>query len=446
MYNDFLYKSNYLLLKLLEEPGGYSFFPSSFFWKNNINNEKIKDIFIDFFISDNVNIDGEYNKVNLYIHIPFCYKICSYCNCFKMMLKNEAQIDKYLDFLEKEAILLIGLNNHIKIKINTIFIGGGTPNLLSLDQFNKLFIIIDKYFDKSSLDQFMVDCHPNFLNKNKIDLFYKNGINRLTIAIQTLDKKVLIKNNRDYYNLEDLKSNIDLLKKYGIKINIDILIGLNGQIFDSIKKDIDFFIKLGVDNISDHYLMISNNIKYKFDADYQKLFNSVKKYLLGIKFKNNSENLQENYFVSKKSSTISLGSNAVNNLFSGIIYGKPKLSEYYKALNDGIIPFEKGLLVSLKIEKIKYIYLNILKGIDIDRYYLIFSSNIFKDFQSEFNFLTKLNIISLNGNIISSNKNDYETLLHFNIFLLKFIKSSKVDFDIKNLNLFFNQNGDLLDK
>jgi coproporphyrinogen III oxidase-like Fe-S oxidoreductase len=446
MYNDFLYKSNYLLLKLLEEPWWYSFFPSSFFWKNNINNEKIKDIFIDFFISDNVNIDGEYNKVNLYIHIPFCYKICSYCNCFKMMLKNEAQIDKYLDFLEKEAILLIWLNNHIKIKINTIFIWWGTPNLLSLDQFNKLFIIIDKYFDKSSLDQFMVDCHPNFLNKNKIDLFYKNWINRLTIAIQTLDKKVLIKNNRDYYNLEDLKSNIDLLKKYWIKINIDILIWLNWQIFDSIKKDIDFFIKLWVDNISDHYLMISNNIKYKFDADYQKLFNSVKKYLLWIKFKNNSENLQENYFVSKKSSTISLGSNAVNNLFSWIIYGKPKLSEYYKALNDWIIPFEKWLLVSLKIEKIKYIYLNILKWIDIDRYYLIFSSNIFKDFQSEFNFLTKLNIISLNGNIISSNKNDYETLLHFNIFLLKFIKSSKVDFDIKNLNLFFNQNWDLLDK
>gem|GEM_PF-5746808 len=61
--------------------------------------------------------------MNLYIHIPFCNKICSYCNCFKTFLKNESQIDEYLSYLDREAKLLISLHDGKKININTIFIG-----------------------------------------------------------------------------------------------------------------------------------------------------------------------------------------------------------------------------------------------------------------------------------------------------------------------------------
>jgi len=416
--NDIFSKSKSLLLRFSREPWWMSFFPSSFLWDESITHENIWDIFKWFFLGSYSDTTVKNNKVNLYIHIPFCNKICSYCNCFKTFLKNESQIDEYLSYLDREAKLLISLHDGKKININTIFIGWWTPNILSEKQFKTLFTIINTYFDISSQEQFIIDCHPNFLDKSKIDLFHKNWVNRITIAIQTLNSDILSKNNRDSYDVEKIKNNILLLKKYGIKINIDLLIWMNWQTIDSIKTDLDFFTKLWVDNISDHYMAISNNMNYHLDDGYMDMFHTVKEYIKNLNIKNVSENLQESYFASKKSSTISLWAEWVTNIFAWMIYKKPWIDVYYKELSSWKIPVQKWILLDIKQEMIKYFYLNIFHWVNTQGFQELFEMNIFEIFWKEIEFLLKKKIIRQGKNTLYKNCKDLDMYIYLNILFI----------------------------
>lgn len=120
--DNFYKKSESLLLSILKEPGGFSFFPSSFFWKEE--NFDLQRIYNDFFASKLYTKKDDFTKNLLYIHIPFCSKICSYCNCFKYKIRKKEDIDIYIKYLEKEARMLFEVNNFQKIQIEGIFIGG----------------------------------------------------------------------------------------------------------------------------------------------------------------------------------------------------------------------------------------------------------------------------------------------------------------------------------
>lgn len=118
--DNFYKKSEKLLLALLKEPGAFSFFPSSIFW--NKKDFDLENIYKNFFQSENYKNKDIFTKNLLYIHIPFCSKICSYCNCFKYLLRKKEEIDIYIDYLEKEAKIYFEVNNFQKIEIDDIFI------------------------------------------------------------------------------------------------------------------------------------------------------------------------------------------------------------------------------------------------------------------------------------------------------------------------------------
>ena len=297
-----------------------------------MNNSLIKEKYKLYFKSSYYKTDNN-NKLNLYIHVPFCAKICFYCNCFKKLRQREIEIDLYVKFLKKEVKELYKLNNNKKIKINTIFIGWWTPNLLNINQFNNIFLLIKKYFDLSNLEQFLIDWHPNYYTEEKIRLFKKNNVSRVTLAVQTFDEKVLKLNNRDVYNKEEFEKNINFLNENNIASNIDLLIWLKWQTLNSIKNDIKFLQGISISNISIHYLMKSNNIKYDLPDNYLDLIKKTREYLENINLPKLSPNIQEDYFVSKKSSTISLWSNWVINLFWKIIYIKPWIKKYFDDIN-----------------------------------------------------------------------------------------------------------------
>ena len=115
--------------------------------------------------------------ISVYIHIPFCTSICSYCD-FCKLLKNNNWIDKYLDSLEKEI-----KSTYKNETVKTLYIGGGTPSSLNLNQLNKLFEII-KLFNITKDCEISFEANSEDLTKEKID-FLKNKINRLSIGVQT---------------------------------------------------------------------------------------------------------------------------------------------------------------------------------------------------------------------------------------------------------------------
>ena len=124
------------------------------------------------------------NDVSIYIHIPFCKSICSYCD-FCKLLYNEKWVDLYLNSLEKEI-----KSYNISSKVKTLYIGGGTPSSLSEKCLEKLFTIINMFnFIKNY--EFTFECNINDINFNLLNILKKGKVNRLSIGIESFDKNNL---------------------------------------------------------------------------------------------------------------------------------------------------------------------------------------------------------------------------------------------------------------
>ena len=196
------------------------------------------------------------NSLNksVYIHIPFCDSICSYCD-FCKFLKNDEWINKYLIALQKE------IETKYKGEIlDTIYIGGGTPSCLSIGQLNKLFNII-KIFNKSKTIEITFECNIENITLEKLKLLYDNGVNRLSIGIQTFNEKHLKFLNRNH-SKKEIVEKINIAKKIGFKnINIDLIYALPNQTLEELNEDIEEFLKLDITHISTYSLMIEPNTK-----------------------------------------------------------------------------------------------------------------------------------------------------------------------------------------
>lgn len=185
---------------------------------------------------------------SVYIHIPFCNKICSYCD-FTKIYYNKKYINNYLDTLEYEIN-----NNYQNDLVKTIYIGGGTPTSLDIDELSKLFNIVNLFkLDKDY--EFTIECNIESLTKDKLDLFKKNKVNRLSIGIETFNEKFLKYLNRNH-NKEDIFNIIGYAKSLFDNINIDLIYGLKNQTLDDLKEDIDNFLKLDINHISTYSLII----------------------------------------------------------------------------------------------------------------------------------------------------------------------------------------------
>ena len=193
-----------------------------------------------------------------YIHIPFCNRICSYCDFCKLFY-NEKLVDKYLESLEKE------IKDIYKGEIlNTIYIGGGTPSALSLKQLQKLLEMI-KSLNRSSTCEFSIECNFDSINKDKLLLLKKYGVNRLSFGLESIDKNNLYKLGRNE-DKERTKSVIDLCHSLGFNnINIDLMYAIEGEDIKTLDKDLDFILSLGVTHVSTYSLIIEEHTKLYID-------------------------------------------------------------------------------------------------------------------------------------------------------------------------------------
>ena len=137
-------------------------------------------------------MDQEKNKIkSVYIHIPFCDSICSYCD-FCKIIKNDKYIYDYLESLNKEI-----KSRYKNDVIKTIYIGGGTPSSLNLKQLKILFNIL-KTFKLDYEFEFTFECNIESIDKEKLEFLYKNKVNRLSIGIETFNDKFLNYLNRHH--------------------------------------------------------------------------------------------------------------------------------------------------------------------------------------------------------------------------------------------------------
>ena len=192
--------------------------------------------------------------MSVYIHIPFCHNICSYCD-FCKQLYNETNVNKYLTALENE--IKDRYNNE---ELESIYIGGGTPSALSLLQLKKLFNIL-RILRTNKLKEFTFECNVNDITEELIKLLKNNGVNRLSIGIESFNKEKL-KFMERYAEYNDVKNKIKMIKEVGINnINIDLIYGIPEETLKILKKDIKYFLKLKPNHISTYSLILEEYTK-----------------------------------------------------------------------------------------------------------------------------------------------------------------------------------------
>lgn len=199
------------------------------------------------------------NIKSVYIHIPFCDTICSYCD-FCKFIKNDKWIDNYLNELECE------IKSKYKGEVlDTIYIGGGTPSCLNIYELNKLFNII-KLFKVSDSLEFTFECNIESIDYEKLELLYKNGVNRLSIGVETFNYKFLKFLNRNHTK-KDIITKINMAKSIGFNnINIDLMYAFPNETLSDLNSDLDEFLSLDINHISIYSLMIEPNTKLFIDG------------------------------------------------------------------------------------------------------------------------------------------------------------------------------------
>lgn len=189
----------------------------------------------------------------IYIHIPFCKNICTYC-AFCKMYTNKERMDKYLKALEYEI-----KENYKEEKIKTIYIGGGTPSDLNIDQL-KYLLEITKKINKEKDYEFTFECNIE-IEKEKLELLKQYGVNRLSFGIETITSRFLKIIGRDHTK-ESIREKINLCRKLGFKnINGDLMYAFKDEKIEELEEDIAFLLSLNLEHISTYSLIIEEHTK-----------------------------------------------------------------------------------------------------------------------------------------------------------------------------------------
>ena len=201
--------------------------------------------------------------MQLYLHIPFCHRICPYCSFYKHTPGN-TDLRAFISALGEEAAYYA--KKLQPKKINTLYLGGGTPSMLSRTLLRELQNQLNTHFDLSDLKEFTFEANPATFDLKKAQYFKEMGITRISLGIQSFDNEVLKTLGREHTR-EEAQQTVPLLRQAGIpQINIDLMFSIPGQSIESWRDTLESAIALQPDHISAY------NLTYEEDTDFIKKF------------------------------------------------------------------------------------------------------------------------------------------------------------------------------
>ncbi len=168
------------------------------------------------------------DPLSLYVHLPFCQAMCTFCGCNMVVLRERSQIDDYLDAVEMELDLLAG-GLRARRSLAQIHWGGGTPTSLDEAQLGRLWRVIGRYFDVRPDAEVAVEIDPVVTRRGQLELLRGLGFNRLSIGVQDLDPAVQAAIDRRQTE-EETAETLAFARRLGYRgLNVDLIYGLPQQ-------------------------------------------------------------------------------------------------------------------------------------------------------------------------------------------------------------------------
>ncbi len=227
-----------VLLKYDEQVPRYTSYPTAPHFSANVT-DNIYQKWLKNLTDDNISI---------YIHIPFCRKLCWFCGCHTKITQKDSPIEEYLKILFQEMKLVSNFTKNKKIA--HIHFGGGTPTILSPAQFSQVINKLKKSFSFKNNIEIALEVDPRTVGEDKIKNYAENGVNRVSLGVQDFNPQVQIAINREqpFSLVEEI---VHLFRKYKINdINLDFIYGLPLQTKENMLKNLDYIKKLDPSRIA----------------------------------------------------------------------------------------------------------------------------------------------------------------------------------------------------
>lgn len=310
--------------------------------------------------------------ISLYFHIPFCFSLCWYCGCTKIITKNNDRGDGYLDYLEKELTLMVQII-HPQSEVVQIHFGGGTPTFLSPRQLKRLGEIIAKHFQFTQKTEFSVEIDPRECSEEQIEVLAEIGCNRASLGVQDTNEAVQKAINR-IQPFSQTKQVTDWLRKHGIcAINYDLIYGLPKQNLATFQQTMNDVLSMQPDRLAvysyahipalmpsqklldtkdfpstdEKLKMLQASISYLTSKDYRFIgmdhFSKENEELSKAMDANTLQRNFQGYSTKAKTDLYAFGMSGISMVGNWYWQNTKDLAQYYKEIDQGDFPISKAL-------------------------------------------------------------------------------------------------------
>ena len=367
-------------------------------------------------------------RLGLYIHIPFCDRICNYCD-FTAFQGANSKIKEYVEALKKE----IELKGNKNFLIDSIFIGGGTPSFIDgkyifeiLEKVKENFIVLDNI-------EISIETNPKTFDEKKLEYYKSAKINRVSIGVQSF-KDVILKELGRNHNSKEAFDSIELVKKFDFDLNLDLIFGYQSQTIEEILYDLEMVKNINPDHISYYGLIIEEKTKFKAlqnvgkldlldEETERKMYHLIVKKLEEIGLnqyevsnfaKVGKESVHNKKYWNCKE-YLGLGISAHSYLNDERFSNTVNLSKYIKELQNGNIPVDFREKLDMPTKKFEYIIMNmrLKEGFLISDYNRLFESDFLEENKKAVKIGLENNVVEINDDRIYFTKRGFDIMDSF---------------------------------
>ncbi|GEO11569.1 oxygen-independent coproporphyrinogen III oxidase [Segetibacter aerophilus] len=348
----------------------YTSYPTVPNWKEEIDVKQWEDTFITRF-----NVENHTKGISLYVHLPFCESLCTYCGCNKRITTNHKVEEEYLGAIEKEWKLYRKLMQQTPV-IRELHLGGGTPTFFSPANLKRLVEMLTRNSIIHPNREFSIEGHPNNTTGDQLDTLYALGFRRISYGVQDNDREVQRLINR-HQPFENVKRATEHARAKGFtSVNFDLIYGLPAQTLESIETTIEEVITLRPGRIAFYsyaHTPWTNKGQRLFDETH--LPGPAEKIALYLKGKSlltkagyvdigmdhfslptddlynawKNEKLHRNfmgYTTQNSGMLVGLGVSSINDVGNAFAQNHKTLNDYYSTVNTGKLAIKKGYFLT----------------------------------------------------------------------------------------------------
>lgn len=362
--------------------------------------------------------------LSLYIHIPFCISKCSYCS-FTSFKYDFLSAEKYLKALELEICIRFFEKAFKKQKVNTIFVGGGTPTVLDDELIKKLFLILDEYFYLNDVSEFTVESNPNTLSKQKLKILKDFGVNRLSIGVQACQRRLLeiLQRAHDY---EHVIHSFELVRGVGFdNVNVDLIFGIPTQTLEEWEQSLKNIIDLQPEHIACYNLQLEEGTvllervrKGELESCHEEL--ELKMYNRAIEmlvkegyvhyeisnFSKPSYECKHNLCYWYNDDYAGVGLAAHSHVCGERLSNTDDLKLYVEKLMKGTLPLQERILLSKQdmMSETVFMGLRLINGVNLKNFYDKFNINLTDVWPDQLDKLLSEGLVKISGDYLRLTK------------------------------------------